>query len=506
MFSRLRFERTSALAISLIAAPFVKAGPCDIYSSGNTPCVAAHSTTRALYDGYTGALYQVSRGSDGATTDISPLSSGVANAAAQDSFCASTTCLITIIYDQSGHGNHLTQAPPGGAASGPDANGFDFLASAVGAPVTLNGQKAYGVFISPATGYRNNAATGTATGDDPEGLYAVFDGTHYNTGCCFDYGNAETNSHDTGNGHMEAIYFGTGDGSGRGTGSGSGPWIMADLENGLFSGESATNNPADPTISSRFVTAIIKGEPNQWAIRGGDATTGSLSTFYNGVRPAGGYSPMSKEGAIILGTGGDNSDSAQGTFYEGVMTSGYPSDDTENQVQSNIVAAGYATTSLISGPGLTVGTSISLRATTACCMTRYIAHTGSSVDTQVVSSSNTTAEKQLASWTVRTGLGNSGCYSFESVDTPGSFIRHSNYELMLNANDGSKLFSEDATFCPEAGLNGQGNSMRSWSYPTRYWRHFNALGYIASNGGPFFWDAAASFNDDVSFVVSAGFA
>lgn len=54
---------------------------------------------------------------------------------------------------------------------------------------------------------------------------------------------------------------------------------------------------------------------------------------------------MQKEGAIILGIGGDNSNGAQGTFYEGVMTSGYPSDDTENSVQANIVAAKYATSS-----------------------------------------------------------------------------------------------------------------------------------------------------------------
>ena len=502
MFSRL------ALGLVATGAALVAAGPCDLYASGGTPCVAAHSSTRALYSGFSGPLYQVIRGSDNATTDISPLSAGgVANAAAQDSFCASTTCLINILYDQSGHGNHLTQAPPGGAASGPDPNGYDYLASAVGAPVTLNGQKAYGVFISPFTGYRNNAATGTATGDAPEGLYAVFDGTHYNTACCFDYGNAETSSHDTGAGHMESIYFGDGDGSGHGTGSGSGPWIMADLENGLFSGYSPDNNPADPTMSSRFVTAVVKGEPGQWAIRGGDATSGSLSTFYSGIRPAG-YSPMSKEGAIILGTGGDNSDSAQGTFYEGVMTTGYPSDDTENSVQADITAQNYAITSLTSGPALTAGSSISLRATTPCCVTRYIAHTGDTVNTQVVTSSSPTALQQQASWTVRTGLSSAanGCFSFESVDTPGSFIRHSNYELMVNANDGSKLFSEDATFCPQGGLNGQGNSLRSWSYPTRYWRHYDAVLYIASNGGPHYFDSTVTFNDDVSFVISAGFA
>ncbi|KDR85714.1 hypothetical protein GALMADRAFT_234773 [Galerina marginata CBS 339.88] len=494
------------LALVLLAtSSFVVAGPCDIYASGGTPCVAAHSTTRALFNGYSGILYQVQRHSDNKTTNIAALSAGgVANAATQDSFCANTTCVITIIYDQSGRGNHLTQAPPGGL-KGPAAGGFDNLASATGAPVTLNGRKAYGVFISPGTGYRNNAASGTAKGDAAQGMYAVFDGTHFNGGCCFDYGNAETSSRDTGNGHMEAIYFGNS--KSWGTGSGSGPWIMADLENGLFSGPNVHLNTGDPSISNRFVTAVVKGKPNQWAIRGANAASGSLSTFWSGARPnASGYNPMSKEGSIILGIGGDNSNSAQGTFYEGVMTSGYPSDATENAVQANIVAAKYATTSLTSGPALNVGSSISLRATTACCTTSYLAHTGATINTQVVSSSSSTALKQQASWTVRTGLGNSACFSFESRDTPGSFIMHSNFELQLNANDGSKQFLEDATFCPQAGLNGQGSSLRSWSFPTRYFRHdANGL-YVASNGGVNQFDATASFNDDASWVVGNGFA
>jgi hypothetical protein len=164
------------------------------------------------------------------------------------------------------------------------------------------------------------------------------------------------------NGHMEAIYYG--DNTIWGSGAGSGPWIMADLENGLFSGVNVKQNTGDPTITSRFVTAAIKGGPNKWAIRGGNSASGALSTYYNGVRPnANGYNPMSKEGAIILGIGGDNSISGQGTFYEGVMTSGYPSDATENSVQNNIVAAKYATTSLVSGPAFSVGSSVSLRVT-----------------------------------------------------------------------------------------------------------------------------------------------
>ncbi|MFG3224815.1 arabinofuranosidase catalytic domain-containing protein [Kitasatospora sp. NPDC048194] len=319
-------------------------GPCDVYAAGGTPCVAAHSTTRALYAGYGGRLYQVRRSSDQAVRDIGVLGTGgYADAAAQDSFCAGTSCVITVIYDQSGKGNHLTQAPGGGAAPGPDN-----LAGATLAPATLNGHRAYGVYVAKGTGYRNNHTTGIATGDQPEGMYAILDGTHYNGGCCFDYGNAETSSTDTGNGHMEAIYFGNI--KVWGYGSGPGPWVMADLENGLFSGVNTRYNASDPTVNHRYLTAMVKGAPNQWAIRAGDAQSGGLSTFYSGPRPnAAGYNPMHKEGAIILGIGGDNSNGAEGTFYEGVMTSGYPSEATENAVQANIVAAGYANSSATTG-------------------------------------------------------------------------------------------------------------------------------------------------------------
>src|SRR4051812_1248577 len=94
-------------------------GTCDIYAAGGTPCVAAHSTTRALYASYNGPLYQVMRESDGRKLDIGIVqpkpgdAGGYANTAAQDEFCTNTVCLITKIYDQTGKGNHLTQGPPG---------------------------------------------------------------------------------------------------------------------------------------------------------------------------------------------------------------------------------------------------------------------------------------------------------------------------------------------------------------------------------------------------------
>ena len=68
------------------------------------------------------------------------------------------------------------------------------------------------------------------------------------------------------------------------------------------------------------------------------------------MRPnAPGYNPMSKEVSIILGIGGDNSNSSAGTLYEGVMTSGYPSDATENAVQANITTVGYNVASTSAG-------------------------------------------------------------------------------------------------------------------------------------------------------------
>ncbi|MEO5875460.1 MAG: alpha-L-arabinofuranosidase B [Streptosporangiaceae bacterium] len=474
---------------------------CDIYAVGGTPCVAAHSTTRALYGSYNGSLYQVRRASDSATRDIGVLvAGGYANAAAQDSFCSGTTCVITVIYDQTGRNNRLTQAPPGGF-NGPAAGGYDNLANATAAPITVNGNKAYGVFVAAGTGYRNNNTNGIATGDQPEGMYAIFDGTHYNGGCCFDYGNAETNSRDNGNGTMEAIYFGNI--KVWGYGSGNGPWIMADLENGLFSGVNAGYNANDPTISHRFVTAIIKGEPNHWAIRGGNSQTGGLSTFYNGPRPnVAGYNPMKKEGAIILGIGGDNSNGSAGTFYEGVMTSGYPSDATESAVQANIVAAGYAPGSG-GGTVLTPGSTVSLNATTGCCTTRYISHSGATVTTAAVTSSSSATAKANASWIVRAGLANSSCRSFESKNTAGSYLRHQNFQVSLQANDGSSIFASDATFCSHSGLSGRGNSFASSNYPTRYIRHYSNNVYIASNGGSNSFDATALWAEDASWAVTA---
>ena len=328
---------TGGALVATSGTPAVAAGslPCDIYATANTPCVAAHSTTRALFSAYNGNLYQVKRISDGATTNIATLSAGgYANAATQNTFCANTICYITEIYDQTSHHNNLTIEGPGG-------NGAqDFGANAAALPITAGGHAVYGLYVSAGVGYRDNATSGVATGSTGEGTYMVTSGTHVNNRCCFDYGNAETNSDDNGNGHMDAINFGTE--CWFSPCSGSGPWVQADLENGLFAGAngSDTNNHGN---SSLFVTALEKNNgTSTYAIKGGNAQSGSLTTWYSGALPnIGGYVPMHKEGAIVLGTGGDNSDGSVGSFFEGVMTSGYPTDAADNAVQANIVSVGY---------------------------------------------------------------------------------------------------------------------------------------------------------------------
>jgi non-reducing end alpha-L-arabinofuranosidase len=318
--------------------------PCDIYAAGGTPCVAAHSTTRALFASYSGNLYQVRRSSDNATRNIGVLAAGGnADAAAQDSFCSGTSCVITVVYDQSGRGNDMwyqgSSVVPGSTQSRP--------ATATTESLTVGGNKAYSLYINPGNSYwRDGHLTGVPTGTAPEGMYMVTSGTHVNGGCCFDYGNSETTRSADAAGAMDAINFSTQ--CWFGGCSGTGPWVQADLEWGLYPGGSQSWNPNQRAFPNRYVTAMLKNNgTSRFAIKGGNAQSGGMTTLWDGALPPG-YSPMKKQGAIILGSGGDcckpggGANLSAGTFYEGAMVAGYPSDETENAVQANIIAAGYA--------------------------------------------------------------------------------------------------------------------------------------------------------------------
>jgi hypothetical protein len=289
-----------ANAVRNLSVPTSPSGTsCDIYGFYGTPCAAAYSTLRALSSFYNGPLYQVQRASDGTTADIGLLSAGgYVNAAQQDSFCASTTCTITKVYDQSSNWNDLTVEGAGGAA------GADGPASATALPITVDGNEADGIDFTGQVGYRDNDTQSIAANGEPEGMYMVASGTNVNSGCCFDFGNAETNTHDNGNGHMDAVNFSTTCYFSPCTGGG--PWVEADMENGLFQGGNGSNTANAGLVGDDFVTAMLKNDgQTTCALEGGNAQSGGLSTWYNGSLPTiGGYKPMQQEASAHGQTAG----------------------------------------------------------------------------------------------------------------------------------------------------------------------------------------------------------
>jgi hypothetical protein len=151
----------SAAALALLLASVAAEGPCDILGTAGNPCVAAHSTVRALYAQYSGPLYKVSINSSGKSADIGPLAAGgFANVSAQDTFCAAGDCVISKIYDQSPQGNHLTQriscVPGQGCVYHKMVNASKHKISVSG------GVEVYGMWFDQGYGYNVDVTKGVA--------------------------------------------------------------------------------------------------------------------------------------------------------------------------------------------------------------------------------------------------------------------------------------------------------------------------------------------------------
>ena len=255
--------------------------------------------------------------------------------ASRTSFCAHTTCVITELYDQSGRGNNLTIEGPGGAAGG------DVGANAAALPVTAGGHKVYGVYINGQSGYRDNSTLrDRGQRRSPRACTWSPAAPTSTPAAASTTATPRPTPADTGNGHMDAVnlatycYFSPCIGQrpvGRGR-HGERPCSRA------ATAPTRTTPPATAT----FVTAVLKNNgQTTFALKGGNAQSGGLTTWWNGRCRPSGYAPMHQEGAIVLGTGGDNSNASIGSFFEGVMTSGFPTDAADNAVQANIVAVGY---------------------------------------------------------------------------------------------------------------------------------------------------------------------
>jgi hypothetical protein len=104
-----------------------------------------------------------------------------------------------------------------------------------------------------------------------------------------------------------------------------------------------SNDPNNTPIDApNFATLMIKGfSGDRFALKAGDAQSGPLITKWDGPRPAG-YSPMQKQGAIVLGSGGCGVFYSTGLFFEGAITIDCSDDDSvDDAIQANVVAAGY---------------------------------------------------------------------------------------------------------------------------------------------------------------------
>ncbi|MER7279855.1 AbfB domain-containing protein [Dactylosporangium sp. NPDC000244] len=163
-----------------------------------------------------------------------------------------------------------------------------------------------------------------------------------------------------------------------------------------------------------------------------------------------------------------------------------------------------ASSSPVGSATLQTGVYKSLRATTACCTNRYVRHRDSLGYTDVVDANSTALLKQDATWRVVPGLADSSCYSFESRNYPGQYLRHQAFRVRKDANDNSALFKADATFCAQQG-NG-GVRLTAWNFPGQYLRHYNAELWLATPGGPSPYDGAGLFVEDTTWSIDAPWA
>ena len=146
---------------------------------------------------YAGPLYNVTRRGDNRSLNVGVVDAGgFADKRAHDAFCSGGDCVISNVFDQSPHGNHLGRRHK--------------LVNASRHVVTMGPQRVpvYGMYFDPGFGYHVDRTTGIATGNEPESIYAVMSGSRYNGGCCFDYGNSESDDNDDGCGAMEACVCG----------------------------------------------------------------------------------------------------------------------------------------------------------------------------------------------------------------------------------------------------------------------------------------------------------
>lgn len=151
---------------------------------------------------------------------------------------------------------------------------------------------------------------------------------------------------------------------------------------------------------------------------------------------------------------------------------------------------------------LALGRAISFQAATPGYSDQFLTVVGG-VAVLAPLSGDSAADRRAAVFTVRPGLADSRCFSFELASAPGEYLRHYSFQLKAQPADGTGTFAGDATFCPESGHDGQGLSFASFNYPTRFLRHFNSRLWVASRGGALPSDSTHLWAEDTSWRLTA---
>lgn len=155
---------------------------------------------------------------------------------------------------------------------------------------------------------------------------------------------------------------------------------------------------------------------------------------------------------------------------------------------------------------LPLNTYRSLRVTTPNFTDRFARHALGLGSTEVVNNGSSTTQKEDASFKLVRGLADGNCYSLESLNFPGHFMRHANSRVIKAPRDNTGQFDADATWCARPGLSGTGVSFESKNFPGRYLRHAFAELWLAASGGPLASDRPENFNQDASWDVTTPWA
>ena len=282
-------------------------------------------------------------GSGGMTRTSPQLADGFADTAAQDAFCSGTICTIShplrpVREREQSQGRargplrrrnvrglaRLRVERDQGHADGRRPQGLRALHErARGLPDPLNVK-----------------AKDVPTGNTAQGIYELADGTHSGTACCWDFGNVSPDP--TQYVTMNTLFFGTGF---WGKGAGSGPWFMGDFEGGVWAGGSAIRSTVNNQQQQPVDEGSLRPRHPPHAGREVRAQDGRHADGHRSDDRLRRQHPSGKTwgnaGGIVLGVGGDNSNNSWGTFYEGAVTNGSPTNATDLAVMQNIQAAGY---------------------------------------------------------------------------------------------------------------------------------------------------------------------